>query len=49
LIGDESLICRGLNLNPGHFDSFTFIFYFILRIVFAYLVVCRWQVWHSVL
>jgi hypothetical protein len=23
---DESLTCRGLNLNSGHFDSFTFIF-----------------------
>jgi hypothetical protein len=22
---DESLKCRGLNLNPGHFSSFTFI------------------------
>jgi hypothetical protein len=26
LICDESLICRGLNSNPGHFGSFTFIF-----------------------
>jgi hypothetical protein len=26
LICDESLTCRCLNLNPGHFASFTFIF-----------------------
>jgi hypothetical protein len=25
LICDESLTCQNLNLNPGHFDSFTFI------------------------
>jgi hypothetical protein len=25
LICDESLTCRDLNLNPGHFGSFTFI------------------------
>jgi hypothetical protein len=44
LIGDESLICRGLNSNPERFDSFTFIPCFMWRIVFACLVVCRWQV-----
>jgi hypothetical protein len=26
LICDESLTCRGLNLNLGHFDGSTFIF-----------------------
>jgi hypothetical protein len=26
LICDESLTCRVLNLNPGHFSSATFIF-----------------------
>jgi hypothetical protein len=26
LICDESLTCRGLNSNPGHFSCFTFIF-----------------------
>jgi hypothetical protein len=29
LICDESLTCRGLNSNPGHFGSFTFILWFI--------------------
>jgi hypothetical protein len=38
LICDESLTCRGLNLNPEHFDNFTFIF-FVLRITFTCLVV----------
>jgi hypothetical protein len=27
LICDESLTCRGLNLNPGHFCGFTFTYY----------------------
>jgi hypothetical protein len=48
LICDESLTCRGLNSNSEHFDSFTFIFYFMWRIAFACLVVCRWQVRHGV-
>jgi hypothetical protein len=43
LICDESLTCRGLNLNSWHFGSFTFIPCFMWRIVFACLVVCRWQ------
>jgi hypothetical protein len=47
LIGDESLTCRGLNLNPEHFGSFTFIPCFKWRIVFAYFVVCSWQVRHG--
>jgi hypothetical protein len=29
LICDESLTCRGLNSNLGHFGSFTFILWFI--------------------
>jgi hypothetical protein len=43
---DESLTCRCLNSNPGYFGSFTFIL-FVWRIVFAYLVMCKWQVQHS--
>jgi hypothetical protein len=47
LICDESLTCRGLNSNLGHFGSFTFIPCFMWRIAFACLVVCRWQVQHG--
>jgi hypothetical protein len=32
LIGDESLTCRCLNSNTGHFGSFTFILWFVWRI-----------------
>jgi hypothetical protein len=42
LICDESLTCRDLNLNLGHFGSFTFILCFVWRIVFDCLVVCMW-------
>jgi hypothetical protein len=42
LICDESLTCRGLNLNPGHFGSFTFILCFVWRIMFVCLILCRW-------
>jgi hypothetical protein len=41
LICDESLTCRDLNLNLGHFDRFTFILLFVWRVAFACLVVCR--------
>jgi DNA-binding transcriptional regulator of glucitol operon len=44
---DESLTCRGLNSHSRHFGSF-FYLYFIWRIVFACLVLCRWQVRHGV-
>jgi hypothetical protein len=42
LICDESLTCRCLNLDSRHFDSFTFIIWFVWRITFACLIVCRW-------
>jgi hypothetical protein len=42
LICDEPLTCRGLNSN-----SFTLIPCFVWRIVFACLIVCRWEVWHG--
>jgi hypothetical protein len=42
LICDESLTCRDLNLNPGHFGSLTFISCFVWRITFVCLVVSRW-------
>jgi hypothetical protein len=46
---DESLICQGLNLNTGHFCGSTLLplSWFVWRIVFDYLVVCRLQVRHS--
>jgi hypothetical protein len=43
-ICDESLTHRGLNLNLGHFCGSAILPLFIWRIVFACLVVCKWQV-----
>jgi hypothetical protein len=40
-ICDESLTCRGLNMNSRHFGSFPFILWFMWRITFACLMVCR--------
>jgi hypothetical protein len=37
---DESLTCRGLNLNLGHLSGSTTI-YLVWRIVFVCLIVCR--------
>jgi hypothetical protein len=41
LICDESLACRGMNSNPGHFGSLNFILCFVWRIIFAFLMVYR--------
>jgi hypothetical protein len=44
---DESLTWRSLNSNPGQLILFFFYRCFVWRIVFACLVVCRWQVRHG--
>jgi hypothetical protein len=36
-----------LNLNSDHFGGLTFYLYFVWRIVFACLMMCRWQVRHG--
>jgi hypothetical protein len=41
LICEESLTCRSLNRNLGHFVSFIFILWFVSRITVACLVVCK--------
>jgi hypothetical protein len=38
---DESLTCRGLNLNPRYFRGSTLLPLFMWRIVFVCLMVCR--------
>jgi hypothetical protein len=47
LICDESLTCQGLNLNLRQFDGSTTFILFVWRIMFACLMMCRWQVRHG--
>jgi hypothetical protein len=44
---DEKLTCLSFNSNPGNCGGSTPIILFVWRIVFACLMVCRWQVQHG--
>jgi hypothetical protein len=44
---DESLTLVRFEFESGMFYLFYLYLYFIWRIAFAYLVICRWQVRHG--